>query len=146
MADPSRHSSMYGSEAMNLRTQIEDDDEDDDVAGAEESIDNPQARFEGHVIEDRAVVVMNGVQDVHHNHLYVPGSDFAPVAGGGGGGGGVDQLTLSFQGEVYVFDAVSPEKVFFPLFPLIVGVGWFCKFSSFCMWILVEFGNYLEVF
>ncbi|RVW73549.1 GATA transcription factor 28 [Vitis vinifera] len=79
MADPSRHSSMYGSEAMNLRTQIEDDDEDDD--------------------------------DVHHNHLYVPGSDFAPVAGGGGGGGGVDQLTLSFQGEVYVFDAVSPEKV-----------------------------------
>lgn len=111
MADPSRHSSMYGSEAMNLRTQIEDDDEDDDVAGAEESIDNPQARFEGHVIEDRAVVVMNGVQDVHHNHLYVPGSDFAPVAGGGGGGGGVDQLTLSFQGEVYVFDAVSPEKV-----------------------------------
>lgn len=105
---------------MNLRTQIDDEDEDDDVAGAEESIDNPQARFEGHVIEDRPVVAMNGVQDVHQNHLYVPGSEFASVAGagGGGGGGGVDQLTLSFQGEVYVFDAVTPEKVFLlPLFP-----------------------------
>ena len=151
MADPNRHSSMYGSEAMNLRTQIDDDDEDEDVAGAEESIDNPQERFEGHVIEDRAVVAMNGVQDVHHNHLYVPGSDFAPVAAGGGGGGGsgaggVDQLTLSFQGEVYVFDAVSPEKVFFPLSPLIVVIDWFCKISSFCMWFLVKYGNYSEVF
>ncbi|KAL9256075.1 GATA transcription factor 24-like protein [Drosera capensis] len=33
------------------------------------------------------------------------------VAGGSGGGGGEDQLTMSFRGEVYVFDAVSPEKV-----------------------------------
>jgi len=28
-----------------------------------------------------------------------------------GGNGASDQLTLSFQGEVYVFDAVSPDKV-----------------------------------
>jgi hypothetical protein len=37
--------------------------------------------------------------------------------GAGGGGGGVviasrtSELTLSFEGEVYVFPAVTPEKV-----------------------------------
>ncbi|KAJ0879914.1 putative transcription factor TIFY family [Helianthus annuus] len=38
-------------------------------------------------------------------------SQMHPVSAGGGAAAGVDQLTLSFQGEVYVFDAVSPEKV-----------------------------------
>lgn len=31
--------------------------------------------------------------------------------GGGGGDDSVDQLTLYFQGQVYVFDSVTPEKV-----------------------------------
>jgi hypothetical protein len=39
--------------------------------------------------------------------MYVPSSEIPPATGSGG----TDQLTLSFQGEVYVFDAVSPEKV-----------------------------------
>ncbi|KAM0061955.1 putative transcription factor TIFY family [Helianthus debilis subsp. tardiflorus] len=104
--------------------------EDDDVAGGEEeSIDNPsQMRYEQHNhnininqhqlqqhelqsaggggggMEDMSVGV------VQPHGLYVPESDIQPVSGGGGGGG-ADQLTLSFQGEVYVFDAVSPEKV-----------------------------------
>ncbi|GMN58362.1 hypothetical protein TIFTF001_027467 [Ficus carica] len=95
---------MYGrSTAMAANTtdmqsggggQIE---EDDDVTAGEESIDNPQMRFE----DAAAATAINGVTD------YLPGgNDYAPVAENGGS----DQLTLSFQGEVYVFDAVSPDK------------------------------------
>lgn len=49
-------------------------------------------------------VALNGVEGVSHNALYVPGSEMV-------GGGSSDQLTLSFRGEVFVYDAVSPEKV-----------------------------------
>lgn len=100
MAERNRQGSMFDSIQSG---QVED--EDDDVATAEESIDNPQIRFE----EGSGVAPMNGVQDVPPNALYVPNSDYPPVAENGGS----DQLTLSFQGEVYVFDAVSPDKVFF---------------------------------
>uniref|UniRef100_A0A5B7ANI1 Putative GATA transcription factor 24 n=1 Tax=Davidia involucrata TaxID=16924 RepID=A0A5B7ANI1_DAVIN len=118
MPETNSQASIYGTEAMNIqqqqqqqqRSQIEDE-EDDDVAGGE-SIDNPQIRFEAHALHDGsvgggAVQVMNGVDSVHPHALYVPGSEIPPAVGGGG----ADQLTLSFQGEVYVFDAVSPEKV-----------------------------------
>ncbi|KAG5581120.1 hypothetical protein H5410_051747 [Solanum commersonii] len=47
---------------------------------------------------------LNGVEGVPHNSMYVPGSEMV-------GGGSSDQLTLSFRGEVFVYDAVSPEKV-----------------------------------
>lgn len=98
MAETNHQASMFN----NIQsTQVED--EDDDVATAEESIDNPQIRFE----EGAGVAPMNGVQDVPHNPLYVPSSDYPPVPENGSS----DQLTLSFQGEVYVFDAVSPDKV-----------------------------------
>jgi hypothetical protein len=95
---------MYNSGAMNNNIEGHIEDEDDDVAAAEESIDNPQMRF-----EDGAVsVTLNGA--VHESapiSMYVPGSEYPPVPGNGSS----DQLTLSFQGEVYVFDAVSPDKV-----------------------------------
>lgn len=105
MPEPNQQASMYGrSTAMAANTtdmqsggggQIE---EDDDVTAGEESIDNPQMRFE----DAAAATAINGVTD------YLPGgNDYAPVAENGGS----DQLTLSFQGEVYVFDAVSPDKV-----------------------------------
>ncbi|KAL6964215.1 hypothetical protein U1Q18_035273 [Sarracenia purpurea var. burkii] len=104
---------MYGTEAMNMqqqqRSQIEEDDDDEVAAG--ESIDNPQIRFEPHALHDSGGSgsdgLMNGVDGVHPHGLYVPGSEIPPATGGGG----ADQLTLSFQGEVYVFDSVSPEKV-----------------------------------
>ena len=95
------HNNMQSGGGANGGCQV--DDEDDDVTGAEESIDNPQIRFE----DGGCVAAMNGVQDVPSNVLYVPSSDYPPVAENGGS----DQLTLSFQGEVYVFDAVSPDKV-----------------------------------
>ncbi|KAJ9537942.1 hypothetical protein OSB04_030675 [Centaurea solstitialis] len=107
---------------------VQEDDDDDDVAGAEEeSIDNPsQIRYDHHhhshhhhnhhSIQNNNGSLEGGMEEmsVQPHALYaVPDSEIQPVSGGGsgGGGGGADQLTLSFQGEVYVFDAVSPEKV-----------------------------------
>ncbi|XP_057977174.1 GATA transcription factor 24-like isoform X2 [Malania oleifera] len=111
MPEANRHVSLYGTETLNVRNGIEEDD--DDVAGGE-SIDNPQIRYDHQVMGDGAVgpvgdsiEAMNGVEVVHSHNLYNPGVDFAE----GAGTGGTDQLTLSFQGEVYVFDAVSPDKV-----------------------------------
>ncbi|CAN4107900.1 unnamed protein product [Withania somnifera] len=124
MAEANRRATMYGRETMNAalhqdthhQTQIDDDDGgDDDVAsgggGGIESIDNPSyEQHHSHALrngggggsmEDAA---MNGVS--HHNALYGPTSEIVPTTGSGAS----DQLTLSFQGEVYVFDAVSPQR------------------------------------
>ncbi|CAL5438556.1 unnamed protein product [Camellia sinensis] len=112
MPETNHEASMYVAEAMNMQQQQQqnqiEDEEDDEVAGGE-SIDNPQIRFEAHAAlhDGGGGPVMNGVDGVHPHALYVPGSEIPPAVGGGG----ADQLTLSFQGEVYVFDAVSPEKV-----------------------------------
>ncbi|KAK1417586.1 hypothetical protein QVD17_26716 [Tagetes erecta] len=91
--------------------------EDEDVAaGEEESIDNPsQIRYDHHNHHHDLQTSGNleaGMEDMNvaQHSLYVPEAEIHPV-NAGGAGAGADQLTLSFQGEVYVFDAVSPEKV-----------------------------------
>ncbi|XP_071714970.1 GATA transcription factor 28-like [Rutidosis leptorrhynchoides] len=105
----------------------EDNDDDDDVAGGggeEESIDNHshnQIRYHQHhhVLPNSGGGLQTGMEEmnvVQQQHaLYVPETDIQPLNGSGCAVGGAaaaaDQLTLSFQGEVYVFDAVSPEKV-----------------------------------
>ncbi|KAL5562685.1 hypothetical protein UlMin_032432, partial [Ulmus minor] len=94
---------MYGRGAMNNNNSVQNhkiDDEDDDVSAAEKSMENSQIRFE----DVGCVAAMNGVQEVPP--LYIPNSDYPPLENGGS-----DQLTLSFQGEVFVFDAVAPDKV-----------------------------------
>lgn len=105
MAESNHEASIYNSNIQQQQQQQNEiEDEDDDVVGGdEESIDNPQMRFV-------PVSTLNGaVQEVAPNAVFVPGgSDYPPVNTGNGGS---DQLTLSFQGEVYVFDAVSPDKV-----------------------------------
>ncbi|KAK9988939.1 hypothetical protein SO802_029178 [Lithocarpus litseifolius] len=105
MAESNHEVSIYNSNVQQQQQQQNEiEDEDDDVVGGEEeSIDNPQMRFV-------PVSTLNGaVQEVAPNAVFVPGSsDYPPVNTGNGGS---DQLTLSFQGEVYVFDAVSPDKV-----------------------------------
>lgn len=59
---------------------------------------------------------MDDVEDAHLNSVSVA------EHGGGGGVGGVvmasrtSELTLSFEGEVYVFPAVTPEKVTLSLY------------------------------
>ncbi|XWS63081.1 hypothetical protein CRYUN_Cryun06bG0066200 [Craigia yunnanensis] len=103
--------SMYGSGAMNMQQNLEE--EDDDVpgggggggVGGEESLDNPQIGYQesGGVV----TVMNNGMEEASHANIYGQGSDLTVVPGNAG----ADQLTLSFQGEVYVFDSVSPDKV-----------------------------------
>ncbi|KAE8057092.1 hypothetical protein FH972_013810 [Carpinus fangiana] len=59
---------------------------------------------------------MDDVEEAHVNSVSVAEHGGVRVGGGGGGGGVVmasrtSELTLSFEGEVYVFPAVTPEKV-----------------------------------
>ncbi|KAL0365225.1 UNVERIFIED_CONTAM: GATA transcription factor 24 [Sesamum angustifolium] len=95
-----------------------DDDDDDDVVECSngESVDNPpsQIRYDlpnnshsPHALP--ASGVMEPLDPVA-SHALCP-SDMAPDVAPTAGEGGADQLTLSFQGEVFVFDSVSPEKV-----------------------------------
>ncbi|KAH0977400.1 hypothetical protein GBA52_027119 [Prunus armeniaca] len=90
MSESNHQNSMYGSGGAPQSNQVEE--QEDDV---EESIDNPHIRF-----EDSSAIPPNP--------LYLTSSEYPPPAATNGGS---DQLTLSFQGEVYVFDEVSPDKV-----------------------------------
>ncbi|KAL4319866.1 hypothetical protein GQ457_18G015400 [Hibiscus cannabinus] len=104
---------MYGSGAMNMQQNPQE--EDDDVpgggggGGGEESVGNPQIGYQdsgsGGVV---AVVNNNGMEQASHANLYGQGSDLTAVHGSNAS---ADQLTLSFQGEVYVFDSIAPDKV-----------------------------------
>ncbi|OVA01838.1 zinc finger protein [Macleaya cordata] len=99
----------HGNNAGAVNNHPNQINEEEDGAGTE-SIDNPNIRFED---DD----VMDGVEEE------TP-SDSAAYGGGGVAASNnnnnlavttreenMDQLTLSFQGQVYVFDSVSPEKV-----------------------------------
>ncbi|KAJ4965422.1 hypothetical protein NE237_017271 [Protea cynaroides] len=112
MPEANEQAPLYNHEnhmqSMNPASQIE---EEEDGAAGEESIDNPHVRYETHSLEDGgvggSVEVMDGIEEVPPDSNYVGGANFVLPSRGEG----MDQLTLSFQGEVYVFDAVSPEKV-----------------------------------
>lgn len=98
---------MYTPDAMNMHQtqQSEEDNELGGVSGGNEPIDNVLAQYP----DGSAIVVTNGgAEDVANNEVYSHGSDFASLPTINGN---ADQLTLSFEGEVYVFDAVSPDKV-----------------------------------
>ncbi|XP_012462530.1 GATA transcription factor 28 [Gossypium raimondii] len=110
MENSNHHStSLYGSGAMNMQRNPEDEEEDvpgGGGGGGEESVDNPQIGYQesgGGVV----TVMNNGMEEASHANLYGQGSDLTAVQGNSS----ADQLTLSFQGEVYVFDSVSPDKV-----------------------------------
>ncbi|TKY74424.1 GATA transcription factor 25 [Spatholobus suberectus] len=66
--------------------------EDNDGAASDHHI-----HYNSHTIED------GGVEDVSADSVYVPPPDIAIQDS--------SQLTLSFRGQVYVFDAVTPDKV-----------------------------------
>ncbi|KAG5122513.1 hypothetical protein JHK84_040853 [Glycine max] len=94
-------SAMYGhSQPLSMPSQI-GGGESDDGSGNEHAVDghHHHIQYETHALEDGAAVV---VEDVTSDAVYVSG-----------GGGPVEssQLTLSFRGQVYVFDAVTPDKV-----------------------------------
>ncbi|XP_010254576.1 PREDICTED: GATA transcription factor 24 [Nelumbo nucifera] len=111
MPETNSRSPIYGRanrmQSMNIPNQIEA--EDGSAVG--DSIDNPHIRYEAHTLDDGGiggtVEVMDTVDEVPADSAFLSGANFVLPSRGEG----MDQLTLSFQGEVYVFDAVSPEKV-----------------------------------
>ncbi|XP_012081379.1 GATA transcription factor 28 isoform X1 [Jatropha curcas] len=102
MPNSNRQASMYTAEHMEIHGQLEEDDEDM-AGGGEESIDNPNIHYENGAGNG------GGMEDVPPSGIRVTGAQDYPSMLGHSSH--VDQLTLSFQGEVYVFDAVSPDKV-----------------------------------
>ena len=109
-----------------------------------------QFQYEHHGLHHMSNGNVNGMDDNHyHDNGNVNGS------GGGGnegyegdvpsdagnlsdnrsamveqvGGDSGDQLTLSFQGQVYVFDSVSPEKVFY-----LSSLFSSCRYFAFYAW------------
>ncbi|XP_020206956.1 GATA transcription factor 25 [Cajanus cajan] len=92
---------MYGhSQPLNMPPQIESDD----GSGAEAAVDahHHHIQYETNALEDGAAAAGVVVEDVTSDAVYVSG---------GGGPEESSQLTLSFRGQVYVFDAVTPDKV-----------------------------------
>ncbi|XP_015935014.1 GATA transcription factor 25 [Arachis duranensis] len=92
---------MYGS--MNVPNQISA--AEDNGAAASDSVDNHHHNhYNSHGLEDGAGGVVEDADTVY-------------VSGGGGPDMSIipcedsSQLTLSFRGQVYVFDSVTPEKV-----------------------------------
>ncbi|CAN6542912.1 unnamed protein product [Malus baccata var. baccata] len=98
--------SMYGhSQDMTMPNPIPACDDDD--AGAADSIDNAHIQYDSHTLEDGGIVV---VEDVSSDGVYVQGGSASSELRGPPYDGS-SQLTLSFRGQVFVFDAVTPEKV-----------------------------------
>ncbi|XP_057787961.1 GATA transcription factor 24-like isoform X1 [Salvia miltiorrhiza] len=88
-----------------------DNDNDNDVVHCPNAHDNPSSRIRydppNAAHSPHALAVLDTVAS---HALYAP--DMPPPQGpSAAGDGAADQLTLSFQGEVYVFDSVSPERV-----------------------------------
>ncbi|GAV66855.1 GATA domain-containing protein/tify domain-containing protein/CCT domain-containing protein [Cephalotus follicularis] len=87
-------------QAMNIHSQIASSVDDDDGSGSGEPIDNHT-----HIAYENGVVV----EDIASDGVYIPGaakSDMAIQRADGS-----SQLSLSFRGQVYVFDSVTPDKV-----------------------------------
>ncbi|EOY15484.1 GATA-type zinc finger protein with TIFY domain [Theobroma cacao] len=100
---------MYGqSQPMNIPAQIVGSgaDVDDDVSASVSADNHHSVSYDAHPLEDGV-----GVEDVANDPIYVSAavasaSDLAAVQRVDG----ASQLTLSFRGQVYVFDAITPDK------------------------------------
>ncbi|XP_051137765.1 GATA transcription factor 24-like [Andrographis paniculata] len=90
----------------------DDDDNDDDVvdcSNGKDPIASPPSQIRYDPSNTAHSPHALAIDTVGPPPLF--GSDIPPAAAPASGDGGADQLTLSFQGEVFVFDSVSPEKV-----------------------------------
>ncbi|KAL6545823.1 hypothetical protein OROGR_009697 [Orobanche gracilis] len=98
-------------------THIDDEEGDDDVvecSNGDESIENMPSEIRyGPPNNSRSplelAVIEASAEETDSHALYA--SDVDPPVAPAGGDGGANQLSLSFQGDVYVFDSVTPEKV-----------------------------------
>lgn len=95
---------------MSMASHMVAGDDDDGVGGGAESTDNPNGHghYEVHHTLDNGVAAARGA--------VVTAADEIPYGGAASDlavdrADGPNQLTLSFRGQVYVFDAVTPEKV-----------------------------------
>ncbi|XP_022768474.1 GATA transcription factor 25-like isoform X2 [Durio zibethinus] len=98
---------MYGQfQPTNIPAQIAGSGVDDNVSASASADNHHSIGYDVHALDDGV-----GVEDVSTDHIYVTAaadstSDLAVVHR-------VDsacQLTLSFRGQVYVFDAITPDK------------------------------------
>ncbi|KAK2659946.1 hypothetical protein Ddye_006479 [Dipteronia dyeriana] len=92
---------MYGhSQPMNVPAQMSPGAGDDDDVSVGADDHHHHLGYDPHAAMENGVGV--GVEDVAADSVYVPtGSELSNSS----------QLTLSFRGQVYVFDAVTPDKV-----------------------------------
>ncbi|KAH0989092.1 hypothetical protein GBA52_000575 [Prunus armeniaca] len=98
---------MYGhSEPMTMPNPIPAGGDDDAAGPGVDSIENAHIHYEPHTLEDGGGVV-SVVEDVSSDPVYDVGSSEMRAQPYDGS----SQLTLSFRGQVFVFDAVTPEKV-----------------------------------
>ena len=97
---------MYGqTQPINIPAQIAGSGADDDISASASADNHHSVSYDAHPLD-------NGVADVATDPIYVTAaaasaSDLAVVQRVDG----ASQLTLSFRGQVYVFDAITPDKV-----------------------------------
>lgn len=100
---------------MNIAAQIAAGEDDDGSCAGAESIDNHHIHYETPALEDGGGGGGGGVggvmEDVTSDTLYVSGSGAPEMSAQRSEDS--SQLTLSFRGQVYVFDSVTPDKVAF---------------------------------
>ncbi|KAG8364160.1 hypothetical protein BUALT_Bualt19G0098100 [Buddleja alternifolia] len=104
---------------QNHRRTDEEEEEEDDVvepSDGEGSMDNRPSPMRYEPPNNSHSIV-----EAVGPHAPPYGSDMATTVEGG-----ADQLTLSFQGEVYVFDSVSPEKVIFFFLSFLFVIFYYC--------------------
>lgn len=80
-----------------------------DCGDSGEHLDNRLVRYGAHSLDDGAGGVGGIIEDLNPDAVYASAGDGSDMAVQRSDGS--SQLTLSFRGQVYLFDAVSPEKV-----------------------------------
>lgn len=114
MFAPAQHMNLPKQQIVRRSAADEDDGDGSSSApvGTGGSVEHPHMGYEPHGLDDQAG--MGGViESIPPEAVYAtgPGSEVSIPEGEDS-----SQLTLSFRGQVYVFDAVTPKKV--PAFPL----------------------------
>lgn len=118
---------MYGHIlSMNDTNRISTGEDADGAGIGGESIDNHHVHYETQALEDGSGGVGGVVEDGNSDTVYVSGSGSEMSLQHEDS----SQLTLSFRGQVYVFDSVTPEKVRFPFFLLIFLLDYSCILDS----------------
>lgn len=99
---------MYGHSQIDMHRQIVDDDCDGAGCGGE-SIDNSIGVYEERTLEDGGVVIIDNGEDMGEDVL--PDAVYGTGDASVNGSDDLNQLSISFRGQVFVFRDVTPEKV-----------------------------------